>query len=178
MKGFLLIALLVITTCHFHHHKRGGFRKKLHGLKNFNKEQFTQWQQKLLTEQKERPTIPHSYEEIANHVNSLKTTWTATTYKKDYTPLLGAILDGLENLPEKTFKESNANLPDEYDPRTAYPKCESLREVRDQANCGSCWAFGAVEAMSDRICIASGQTDQRRVSAQNLLACCYMRFRL
>jgi len=82
MKGFLLIALLVITTCHFHHHKRGGFRKKLHGLKNFNKEQFTQWQQKLLTEQKERPTIPHSYEEIANHVNSLKTTWTATTYKK------------------------------------------------------------------------------------------------
>jgi cathepsin B len=26
--------------------------------------------------------------------------------------------------------------------------------------------------MSDRICIASGQADQRRVSAQNLLACC------
>ena len=26
--------------------------------------------------------------------------------------------------------------------------------------------------MSVRICIASGQTDQRRVSSQNLLACC------
>ena len=26
--------------------------------------------------------------------------------------------------------------------------------------------------MSDRICILSGQTDQRRVSAQNMLACC------
>ena len=172
MKGFLFIALLIIASCHFRHHKRGGFRKELHGLRSFSKEQFTQWQNKLLTEKKERPTIPHSYEEIANHVNNLKTTWKATTYKKDYTPLLGAILDGLENLPEKTFKESNADLPDEYDPRTAYPKCESLKEVRDQANCGSCWAFGAVEAMSDRICIASGQTDQRRVSAQNLLACC------
>ena len=26
--------------------------------------------------------------------------------------------------------------------------------------------------MSDRICIASGQTDQRRISAQSLLSCC------
>ena len=132
MKGFLLIASL-----YFHHHKKGIFRQKLHILKNFSKEQFAQWQQKLLSEKKERQTIPHSYEEIANHVNNLKTIWKATTYEKDYTPLLGAILDGLENLIEKTFKESNSDLPDEYDPRTKYPNCESLNEVRDQANCDS-----------------------------------------
>jgi cathepsin B len=64
------------------------------------------------------------------------------------------------------------NLPDNFDPREEYPNCESIKEIRDQANCGSCWAFGAVEAMSDRICIQSGQTDQTRVSAENLLACC------
>jgi cathepsin B len=64
------------------------------------------------------------------------------------------------------------NLPDNFDPREEYPNCESIKEIRDQANCGSCWAFGAVEAMSDRICIHSGQTDQTRVSAENLLACC------
>ena len=174
--AYLLLALLVITSCMKMHHKKKekkqGFREKLHGLKNLSDKQYKKWQEKLFRERTEREKIPHSYEEIAETVNNLKTTWKAKAYKKDYTPFLGAILDGLEGLPEKTFKESNADLPEEYDPRTAYPKCESLREVRDQSACGSCWAFGAVEAMSDRLCIKSGQTDQRRVSAQNLLACC------
>ena len=168
---FLLLTLIVISYSIETHkiHKKGHLEKS---FKNHSKRQFKNWQQHLLTEKKLREEIPHSYEEIANEVNKLKTTWKATTYKRDYKPLLGAILDGLEGLPEKKFKQINADLPDEYDPRVAYPKCESLREVRDQANCGSCWAFGAVEAMSDRICISSGQTDQRRVSAQNLLTCC------
>ena len=115
---------------------------------------------------------PHSYEEIAQKVNSLKTTWKATSYKRDFRPLLGTIL-GVDNLiPEKKFKNKKLNLPENFDARDEYPNCDSIKEVRDQANCGSCWAFGAVEAMSDRICIKSGQTDQTRVSAQNLLACC------
>jgi len=64
------------------------------------------------------------------------------------------------------------NIPESFDPRQKWPQCESLFEVRDQANCGSCWAFGAVEAMSDRICIASGGKLQTRVSAQDLVSCC------
>jgi len=64
------------------------------------------------------------------------------------------------------------NLPTEFDSRTQWPKCDSIKEVRDQSNCGSCWAFGAVEAMSDRICISSGQTLQTRISAEDLLTCC------
>ena len=59
--------------------------------------------------------IENSYEEIAKKVNKLKTTWKATAYKKDYKPLLGSILDGFENLPEKKFKKKNLQLPDEYD---------------------------------------------------------------
>lgn len=47
------------------------------------------------------------------------------------------------------------NLPKNYDPREYYKDCESLREIRDQSACGSCWAFGAVSAMSDRVCIHS-----------------------
>ena len=31
-----------------------------------------------------------------------------------------------------------------------WANCSSVKEVRDQAACGSCWAFGAVESMSDR----------------------------
>ena len=119
-----------------------------------------------------REFIRNNYKEIAKTVNSLKTTWKATTYDRDFKPLLGAILDDIVPLPEKKFKLKNNDLPESYDPRDKYPKCESLNEVRDQANCGSCWAFGGVEAMSDRICIHSGQKLQTRVSAQNLLACC------
>ena len=50
-------------------------------------------QEKLLRERTERESIPHSYEEIAETINNLKTIWKAKTYKKDYTLFLGAILD-------------------------------------------------------------------------------------
>ena len=123
--------------------------------------------------EEEREFIRNNFEEIAQKVNSLKTTWKATVYKRNFKPLLGALLEEPVPLPKKTFQKKIVNLPESYDPREKYPNCESLKEVRDQANCGSCWAFGAVEAMSDRICIHSGQKLQTRVSAQNLLACCY-----
>ena len=116
--------------------------------------------------------IPHTYKEIAEKVNNLKTTWKAIPYERDFRPLLGTILEGDIQMTYKTYKNKKINLPENYDAREQYPKCESIKEVRDQANCGSCWAFGAVEAMSDRICIFSGQKNQTRVSAQNLLACC------
>jgi cathepsin B len=86
--------------------------------------------------------------------------------------LLGSIETPKEHLlPEKHIFEIEA-LPDNFDLRVAYPQCESLKEIRDQSNCGSCWAFGAVEAMSDRICIKSGQKLQTRISAEDLLSCC------
>lgn len=72
--------------------------------------------------------------------------------------------------PLETLK--SLNLPENYDLREAYPDCESIQEVRDQSNCGSCWAFGTVEAISDRICIASGSKIQTRISSENLLSCC------
>lgn len=50
--------------------------------------------------------------------------------------------------------------------------CSSLVEIRDQSVCGSCWAFGAVEAATDRLCIHSNGTHQERLSSSDMLSCC------
>ncbi|KAK2181487.1 hypothetical protein NP493_396g02012 [Ridgeia piscesae] len=64
-------------------------------------------------------------------------------------------------------------IPDEFDSRKKWSNCPTIREIRDQGNCGSCWAFGAVEAMSDRICISSGGKVNAHISAEDLLTCCW-----
>nr|AFM37365.1 cathepsin B2 [Dictyocaulus viviparus] len=63
-------------------------------------------------------------------------------------------------------------IPSSFDSRTQWPNCPSIKSIRDQSSCGSCWAFGAAEAMTDRICIASKGAIQFTVSADDLLSCC------
>lgn len=55
--------------------------------------------------------------------------------------------------PIKVFGEEGPieGLPDNFDAREQWPNCPTISEIRDQGSCGSCWAFGAVEAMSDRV---------------------------
>jgi len=65
--------------------------------------------------------------------------------------------------------EVQANAPESYDPRDHYPNCKSMSMIRDQAWCGSCWAFGAVSSISDRICISKGH--DVILSSEDMLAC-------
>lgn len=65
------------------------------------------------------------------------------------------------------------DLPEQFDARTQWPDCPTIREIRDQGSCGSCWAFGAVEAMSDRVCIHSDAKVHFRFSADDLVSCCH-----
>lgn len=86
---------------------------------------------------------------------------------------MGTFFEANSRLPDVTeFHTFNVAAPTAFDSRTQWPQCTSLVEIRDQANCGSCWAFGAAEAMSDRVCIASGQKDQTRISTQDIMTCC------
>jgi cathepsin B len=63
-------------------------------------------------------------------------------------------------------------LPESFDSRDKWPKCQTLFEIRDQSRCGSCWAIGAATVMSARLCIGSNQTDQRQISGYDVLTCC------
>jgi cathepsin B len=66
-----------------------------------------------------------------------------------------------------------SGVPTSFDSRSQWGSiCPSVSEIRDQAACGSCWAFGAVEAMTDRTCIASNGASTPHLSAEDMLSCC------
>ncbi|XGW24109.1 hypothetical protein V3C99_005936 [Haemonchus contortus] len=67
---------------------------------------------------------------------------------------------------------TSGDIPESFDARTQWPQCSSLRHIRDQANCGSCWAVATASAISDRICISSNGRRRVHVSATDILSCC------
>ncbi|XP_020672178.1 cathepsin B-like protease 2 [Dendrobium catenatum] len=75
----------------------------------------------------------------------------------------------LDNIPVKKHARP-LNLPKEFDARRTWSQCSTIGRILDQGHCGSCWAFGAVEALSDRFCIHFGVNIS--MSVNDLLACC------
>jgi len=61
------------------------------------------------------------------------------------------------------------NLPNYFNAYETWPKC--THPIRDQGQCGSCWAFGASETLTDRLCIASKGTTNVILSPQYLVSC-------
>lgn len=54
--------------------------------------------------------------------------------------MCGTILPTPENMRLPLGKiEIVDDVPDSFDARLKWPKCKSIREIRDQSNCGSCW---------------------------------------
>jgi cathepsin B len=69
-----------------------------------------------------------------------------------------------------SHKNENLVLPKEFDARKKWDSCPTIGTILDQGHCGSCWAFGAVEALTDRFCIHMNESVS--LSENDLLACC------
>jgi len=108
-----------------------------------------------------------------------ESTWTAGANPifKDMTladvkkQLLGArainLIPGNNAAPRGRYTPQD--LPASFDARVKWPTC--IHPIRDQAQCGSCWAFAASEVLSDRFCIASTGSVNVVLSPQYLVSC-------
>jgi len=115
---------------------------------------------------------------LIHAVNSAGTTWVAgvndrfaNSTLQEIASLCGSKLGGIR-LPTKPETLSAASIPASFDARDQWKNCPSIAHIRDQSTCGSCWAFGAVEAMSDRICIATAAKMTVELSSQDMVSCC------
>lgn len=52
-----------------------------------------------------------------------------------------------------------AAIPASFDARTKWNKCHSIAHIRNQGQCGSCWAFAGAEVFADRLCIGGGPSN-------------------
>jgi len=61
------------------------------------------------------------------------------------------------------------SIPESYDFRKEVPECEPY--IRNQGQCGSCWAFSATTCMSARFCFASKKAMKPILSPQYIVNC-------
>lgn len=115
-------------------------------------------------------------DDIVKDIKSKTTKWVPfepeenpLSYKSNYelTGLLGTIYR--PPMGNRQPEEENVDLPKAFDAREQWPKC--IHEIRDQKQCGSCWAFAASEALSDRFCIASKADVNVVLSPEDMVEC-------
>jgi len=81
---------------------------------------------------------------------------------------LGTKVRGPQGFPAPKMNQ-NLAVPDTFDARDQWGAW--IHPIRDQAQCGSCWAFGATEAFTDRFTIDSQGAIDVIMSPQDLVSC-------
>ncbi|KJE90676.1 cathepsin B [Capsaspora owczarzaki ATCC 30864] len=117
-------------------------------------------------------------QEMIDQINNANVGWTAGVNprfagktREDIKGLLGTkLLPKGTKLREFPVVDTIVDaIPTSFDARTQWPA--SIHPIRDQQQCGSCWAFGATEALSDRLAIASNNSINVVLSPQDLVSC-------
>lgn len=116
-------------------------------------------------------------EEFVNHLNAQPKTWQASANQGAF--FKGATrrqIMGLLGVHRTGFRAQKMTypvqaLPSSFDAAQRWTNCQTINRIRDQSACGSCWAFGAAEAISDRYCTYGGPANLS-ISANDLVACC------
>merc|ERR1712054_452621 len=86
--------------------------------------------------------------------------------------LLGTKLDAPvgQSIPKKSYEDiPNDSIPESFDSRKQWPNY--IHPIRNQERCGSCWAFAATEALSDRLDIATQGKTNVVLSPEDLVSC-------
>ena len=89
---------------------------------------------------------PALSDDLVEYINKAGSTWKASRYERfskmgesAVRKMMGARLGGNANLPTMVFAEAPDVIPPTFDSRVQWPNCPSLRDIRDQGSCGSCW---------------------------------------
>ncbi|PIC24796.1 hypothetical protein B9Z55_017978 [Caenorhabditis nigoni] len=111
-----------------------------------------------------------------SHINSIQNSWTAGPSKLAFGKFQRRLMRSEHVKPHKSKdildRKVLETIPESYDVRDYWSQCISIDNIRDQSDCGSCWAVAAAETISDRLCIASNGSINTFVSAEDLLSCC------
>lgn len=117
-------------------------------------------------------------QEIVDFVNKGNASWLAVDVEKNmfaqYTVEEIQGLMGARDYKKKPQAEGFlrttvdvGTIPASFDARDKWPSCK--KPIRDQAHCGSCWAFAAAETLTDNLCVLG--TTSTVLSPQNLVSC-------
>jgi cathepsin B len=115
--------------------------------------------------------------EFVKHVNSNQSDYVAGLNDKfkGWTLLEATRLMGVKSLvptgetPVKSYAEEDLAIPDSFDARKQWPSF--IHPIRDQAQCGSCWAFSGAEVLGDRFTIATNGKTNVVLSPEDMVSC-------
>jgi cathepsin B len=115
-------------------------------------------------------------EALVNRVKNSDATWEASLNNQfaswtlgDAKKILGSRLDDVFRAQAPLVDLELEALPAAFDARTQWPG--AIHPIRNQLQCGSCWAFGATEALSDRFAIETNLSTNVVLSPQDLVSC-------